>query len=213
MNVQQSWNLVFFVGFVVYVGIRHVFARRAMGNEKAVRQADRTDTQLLIAVIVGTLLLPILYLFTPVLWFADYRPPHFVSWCGAGVMMGALWLFWRSHADLGENWSISLELRTQHELITHGVYRWIRHPMYAAIFLFCIAQGLLLQNWLAGWSALVTFAPMYFRRAPREETMMVDYFGEEYHEYMRRTGRLFPRFGSRMISGKAKNPNEKAGTH
>jgi protein-S-isoprenylcysteine O-methyltransferase Ste14 len=39
----------------------------------------------------------------------------------------AVWLFWRSHADLGRNWSPSLELREGHELVTEGVYRYVRH--------------------------------------------------------------------------------------
>jgi protein-S-isoprenylcysteine O-methyltransferase Ste14 len=108
-------------------------------------------------------------------------------------MMAALLLFYRSHADLGPNWSATLELRRGHTLITNGVYRSIRHPMYAAILLWDLAQGLLLSNWLAGWGAFVTFALLYVARAPREERMMCDAFGDDYRAYMRRTGRLFPR--------------------
>jgi protein-S-isoprenylcysteine O-methyltransferase Ste14 len=134
-----------------------------------------------------------LYLFTPLLDFANYSLPAFVPWCGTAVMLLALWLFWRSHADLGQNWSVTLEVRKGHELVTHGVYRSIRHPMYASIFLWCIAQGLLLENWLAGWSSFVTFTLMYLLRTPREERMMCEYFGQKYRDYMNRTGRLFPR--------------------
>jgi protein-S-isoprenylcysteine O-methyltransferase Ste14 len=115
------------------------------------------------------------------------------------VMLFALWLFWRSHADLGDNWSVSLEVRKEHRLITDGVYRFIRHPMYAAIFLFSLAQALLLPNWLAGWSALATFTVMYLVRTPREERMMCKVFPEEYREYMERTGRLFPRLRRKRI--------------
>ena len=109
-------------------------------------------------------------------------------------MCVALWLFWRSHADLGTNWSASLELRESHALITHGVYSRVRHPMYTAIFTWSTAQGLLLDNWLAGWSALATFVPMFLLRTPREERMMRQRFGEDYEEYVRRTGKLLPRF-------------------
>ena len=108
-------------------------------------------------------------------------------------MVAALLLFWRSHSDLGENWSRTLEIRKGHQLVTHGLYRWIRHPMYAAIWLLRLAQGLLLQNWLAGWSTFVAFAVMYFVRISEEERMMGDFFGQKYSDYMRRTGRLFPR--------------------
>lgn len=80
-----------------------------------------------------------------------------------------------------------------HELVRHGVYRTIRHPMYAAILLFGLAQGLLLENWLCGWSGLATFAVMYFVRVPHEERMMCEFFGETYRDYMRQSGRIFPR--------------------
>jgi protein-S-isoprenylcysteine O-methyltransferase Ste14 len=194
--VIQPWNLVFLVGFVAYMAIRGVFERRTRGNEKVLSRADTQDRILLLIVIGGSLLLPAVYLFTPWLSFADYRLPPFAPWCGAAVMVAALWLFWRSHADLGRNWSITLVVRKGHELIRHGVYRRVRHPMYAAIFLFCLAQGLLLQNWLAGWSAFATFAPLYLVRTPREERMMCDFFGHEYRDYMRQTGRLIPRVRS-----------------
>lgn len=142
---------------------------------------------------VGGLIVPALYLFTPWLAFADYRLPAFVPWCGTLVMAIALLLFWRSHADLGSNWSITLELWKGHALVRHGVYRHIRHPMYAAIWLFSFSQALLLENWLAGWSAIVAFAPMYFFRVPKEEEMMCERFGAAYVDYMRQTGRLWPR--------------------
>ncbi|HXN65799.1 MAG TPA: protein-S-isoprenylcysteine O-methyltransferase [Candidatus Acidoferrales bacterium] len=189
----QPWNLVFLIGLIIYLGIRYFFARQTRGNEKAVSRKG-WDGILMAIVSVGTLLLPALYLFTPWLAFADYRLPAWAPWCGAVMMCFAIWLFWRSHADLGRNWSVTLEVRKDHQLISHGVYRSIRHPMYAAIWLISIAQALLLQNWLAGWSALVTFGLMYFVRISREERMMCEVFGEEYRLYMRQTGRIFPRF-------------------
>jgi len=193
----QPWNAVFLVAFIAYLGIRGVFIRRTKGNEITVSRADSHDRLLLSTVMLSNLLLPFVYLFTPFLAFADYRLPSFAPWCGLASMLASLWLFWRSHADLGQNWSVTLELRKGHELVRHGVYRSIRHPMYAAIWLFCIAQGLLLANWLAGWATFVTFGVLYFVRTPREEAMMCDLFGDEYRDYMRRTGRLIPRIGFR----------------
>jgi protein-S-isoprenylcysteine O-methyltransferase Ste14 len=188
----QPWNIVFLIGFIAYVVIRGVFERQVRGKEKAVSRLDLRERTLMGIVFVGCLLLPVVYLFTPWLAFADYRLPELAPWCGTAVMAAALWLFWRAHADLGQNWSVTLEIRKGHQLVTHGVYQWIRHPMYASIFLFGLGQGLLLENWLAGWSAFVTFAIMYLVRTPREEHMMCETFGEEYQDYMRRTGRLLP---------------------
>lgn len=192
-RLLQPWNIVFLAGFAAYVVIRGVFSSRAKGNEPALSRVDACDRGLMVLVFAGSLLLPVVYLFTPLLSFADYRLPSFAPWLGTAVMAAALWLFWRSHADLGRNWSVTLEVRKGHQLVTHGVYRSIRHPMYAAIGLFGLAQGLMLPNWLAGWSALVTGAFMYFGRVPREERMLCDVFGQEYRDYMEQTGRLFPR--------------------
>jgi len=196
----QPWNIVFLSGFIAYVVIRGIYGSRAKNNEKAVSRADGLDRAVMVIVFMGCLLLPVVYLFTPWLAFADYHLPAFVPWFGAAVMVVALWLFWRSHADLGQNWSVTLELRKGHQLVKHGVYRSIRHPMYASILLFGLGQGLLLQNWLAGWSAFLTFALMYFVRTPREEHMMCEFFGQEYRDYMRRTGRVFPLIHIKKIS-------------
>ncbi len=189
----QSWNIVFFIGFVVYMGIRHVFIKRTRGNEKALSRVDTLEKILLIIVMSGGLLFPLLYLFTPWLNFADYHLPVYAPWCGAVIMLVSLWLFWRSHADLGQNWNVTLIVRKNHQLVTQGIYRTIRHPMYLSIWLWSIAQGLMLENWLAGWCSFAAFAPLYFLRTPREEKMMCDVFGQEYRDYMARTGRIFPR--------------------
>jgi protein-S-isoprenylcysteine O-methyltransferase Ste14 len=194
MNVfEESWSFAYFVGFLAYLRIRAVYAQRCKYVARAHRQVDLTEKLLLLLVIPSSTLLPILYLFTPLLAFADHRLPGWAPWCGGGVMLFALWLFWRSHADLGENWSVSLEVRTGHQMVSQGVYRRIRHPMYAAIWLWSAAQAMLLPNWIAGWSALITFAPMYFIRTPREERMLCQFLGQEYRDYMRQTGRLLPR--------------------
>ncbi len=189
----QPWNLVFLILWIVYVFIRGVFKQRTKNNEQAVGRVDALEKTLMAIVIPGGLLLPVIYLFTPWLAFADYHLPAFAPWCGTVLMVAALWLFYRSHADLGLNWSVTLELRKGHQLVKQGVYRSVRHPMYASIWLWCLGQGMLLENWLAGWYALVAFAIMYFMRTPREERMMREFFGQEYGDYVRQTGRLFPR--------------------
>jgi len=195
LPVTQPWNIAFLIGMFIYVGIRHVFSERVKGQDTTVQHVDGLEKALLGIVTIGSLVLPALYLFSPWLSFANYQLPAAVPWVGAGAMVVALWLFWRSHADLGKQWSVSLEVRADHQLITGGVYRRVRHPMYSAIFLFSIAQGLMLQNWLAGWGALVTFVPLYLLRTPREERMMTAQFGDEYKAYMAKTGRILPLAG------------------
>jgi protein-S-isoprenylcysteine O-methyltransferase Ste14 len=79
-------------------------------------------------------------------------------------------------------------------LVTGGVFKYIRHPMYAAHLLWAVAQALMLHNWIAGFSLLVVTIPQYLFRVNAEEQMMLEQFGEQYKNYMQRTGRIIPRF-------------------
>jgi protein-S-isoprenylcysteine O-methyltransferase Ste14 len=150
MSVLQPWNIVFVIGFVIYIVTRGRFASLTKDNESMERRMGLQEMVLLPAMLITSLLFPVIYLFTPLFSFANYELPDWIHCCGLAIMVAGLWLFWRSHADLGFNWSATLELRKSHAIIKHGVYRRIRHPMYAAIWLFSIAQASLLDNWLAG---------------------------------------------------------------
>ena len=103
-----------------------------------------------------------------------------------------LWLFHRSHADLGTNWSITLDIREEHQLVTGGVYRLVRHPMYLALQLYSVGQALALPNWVAGPSYLVALGLLCALRLGPEERMMVEHFGRDYEAYQARTKRLIP---------------------
>ena len=190
---------LYFFGVFAEMGIRLPHERRRREIRTTLDRVGWLERSLLGLLFVGMFLAPGVYALTPWLSEADYRSSpgatKLSGLLGAGLMAAAVWLFWRSHADLRRNWSPSLQLREGHELVTGGVYRWVRHPMYASQWLWGAAQALLLRNWIAGWASLALFAPLYLLRLPRQERMMLDEFGEAYRSYMARTGRVLPRLG------------------
>ena len=109
-------------------------------------------------------------------------------------LLCALLIFMRAHIDLKSNWSPTLEIFEKHTLVTNGIYGYIRHPMYASQWLWVIAQILLLQNWLAGPIDLIFFIPFYILRVQAEEEMMIDAFGDQYHEYLKKVGGVIPKW-------------------
>lgn len=185
-------TLIFLIGYVVFVTIRGAYDRG--GKRPASSKRNLQEILVMGCVGVGMMAAPLVFILTPWLDGANFDAPLWAPALGTLIMAGALALFWRSHADLGQNFSRTLELQERHALITRGAYRRVRHPMYAAIWLFAAAQALLLPNWIAAGSGLAGFAPMYFLRTPREEKMMMEAFGAEYAAYMKRTYRIFPRF-------------------
>ena len=189
----NGWgSLAWLAGVILMNVIRAPFARQTRDN-KIVESRRTLLEQILLAAMALGMGLPLLHLATGALGFADYGLPVWATGAGAVLFAAALWLFWRSHADLGRNWSVTLELREDHGLVTSGVYRRIRHPMYAAIWLIVLTQPLLVHNWIAGPAGIVAFALMYAIRIPREETMMHERFGTAYEDYCKKAGRLWPR--------------------
>jgi protein-S-isoprenylcysteine O-methyltransferase Ste14 len=137
-------------------------------------------------------IIPAIYVASGFPSVAEYPARPLPIALGAVVYATAMWLFRRSHKDLGRNWSISLEIRDQHRLVSNGIYRLIRHPMYTAFWLMGLGQALLLPNWVAGGAGLVGFGVLYFLRIDHEERMMIQTFGDEYRSYMTRTKRIIP---------------------
>ena len=176
---------------VVMVVIRAPHGRRSRGVKVARSCKGRREVALLTLAWMG-FLAPLIWVVSRVFSFAEYSLRPWPLGAGVLCLVGGLWWFHRSHSDLGTYWSVTLELRENHRLITQGVYRYVRHPMYAALFLYSIGQALVVPNWVVGPSYLVAFGILFALRIGAEERMMLETFGEEYAGYMTKTKRLVP---------------------
>ncbi|HPN46288.1 MAG TPA: protein-S-isoprenylcysteine O-methyltransferase [bacterium] len=145
---------------------------------------------------LGLTVIPLVYIFTRWLAWADIPVTEMFQnlsgSVGTLVLGAALWLARRAYSDLGGNWSATMQIKDSQVLVTTGIYRRLRHPLYAANLLWGLAQLLLLPNWIAGPAMLVTFIPFYLVRIGREERMLRDHFGDSYNRYCKQTGRLWP---------------------
>jgi len=182
---------VILVANVVLIAIRAPHGQRSR-SIKVVKSRKGTLETVLLSFMWIVFFVPLVWIASPAFSFAEY--PLRSGPLGAGIVCFAagLWLFYRSHADLGKNWSITLEVRDGHQLITHGVYRRIRHPMYTALFLYAIGQSLVIPNWVVGPSCLLPLTILVACRVGAEERMMVQQFGDEYTTYVTRSKRLVP---------------------
>jgi protein-S-isoprenylcysteine O-methyltransferase Ste14 len=173
--------------------IRFPYARRSR-RIRVVRTAyDRSEVALLLISLAGLGIIPFIYVATGFPGFADYMFRPVQGWLGGLAALASLAIFLGTHRALGRYWSISLELREGHVLVTDGIYRHVRHPMYSAFWLWALAQALLLPNWIAGFAGLAGFGILFFGRIGREEQMLLEKFGDEYRAYVARTCRVIPR--------------------
>lgn len=185
-------KIVWVVGIVAWYIIRYPFQRKARREQVVLQRRSLGERLGLAAAAVGLALMPGLYVAIGFPASATYPAQAWAVLPGAPVYAAALWLFYRSHKDLGRNWSITLEIRERHRLVCEGVYRSIRHPMYTSFLLMAAGQALLLSNWAVGLAGFAGFFIFFFMRADAEESMMIQTFGEEYRAYMARTYRIIP---------------------
>ncbi|RPJ21279.1 MAG: isoprenylcysteine carboxylmethyltransferase family protein [Chloroflexi bacterium] len=190
---MDIFTVIYFVAIVAEMIIRAPLNQKRRQEKMSEQRVTSQEKILLGLLFLGMFFVPILYAASGWLDFANYRLPAWTGWLGVLILAGAVFVFWHAHADLGLNWSPSLEIREKHELITRGIYGVIRHPMYASQWLWVIAQPLLLQNWIAGFLNLLVFIVFYFLRVKTEEQMMLDSFGTQYQEYMKKTGGVLPK--------------------
>lgn len=172
--------------------IRRPFERKAKRTLIAHDAMDLREKVLLSVSLAGLGVIPALYITTgfPAAFDQAFSPLR--AWAGLAVFIAALVLFRATHKALGRNWSVTLAVRQEHALVTTGVYRFVRHPMYSAFWLWAIAQALTLQNWVAGLSGLIGFGTLYAFRVGREEALMRATFGAAWDAYAARTPRVVP---------------------
>ncbi|MGQ3676326.1 protein-S-isoprenylcysteine O-methyltransferase [Xanthobacter sp. TB0139] len=193
MSLLAISKIAWALGVVCWYVLRIPFQRKARRQKvKDASHRNLRDMTLLTISTCGLGIIPGIYAVTGWPAAASYPITGVQVVAGIAVFIGALWLFWSTHKAIGRDWSVTLEIKEQHKLVTDGVYRHVRHPMYSAFFLWAVAQLLLLPNLIAGLAGLVGFGILFFFRVGREEQMMREAFGPEYDAYMQRSKRIIP---------------------
>ena len=155
-------------------------------------QRDLRDRIARSAAVFGLGIIPGAYTIIHFPMAADRAHLPVLTWAGACLLAVSLWLFYRTHHDLGRRFSASLEIRREHTLVTTGIYARVRHPMYTAFWLWAVGQALVLPNWFVALAGVLGMAYLFAARVGREERLMEREFGDQYRTYMARTARLLP---------------------
>ncbi len=196
MNEPIVFRLLVALILAAFVVHRGYYSRRLPPVEReTVDRMDRSPATIAAAILsVAALVSSILYVFFPsLIAWATVPFPAWLRWIGLGVCLAGFVLLEESHRALGRNWSDQPRLMATQQLVTSGPYRTIRHPIYASFLLILGALLLISANGSVGIAWIGSVALDAAGRIRYEERVMADRFGEEYSEYLKRTGRLLPR--------------------
>ena len=192
MSVSSIGEIAWVLGIVAWYLIRRPYERRAKRVRVVSHRRSTSEMLGLAAALLGLAIIPAFYVATGIPEGADRPARLWAVVVGAAIFCLAMWVFRRTHKELGRNWSITLEIRDKHELIRRGPYALVRHPMYTSFLLMGVGQAFLLPNWVAGLAGLAGFAVLFLLRVDKEERMMMEMFGSEYRDYMADTKRIIP---------------------
>jgi protein-S-isoprenylcysteine O-methyltransferase Ste14 len=195
MTGEAAYRLVLVALAIAQAVISRRYVRRANASATIFQ---RRDEGLLLTVALAVSYLAyvaavLVYLANPS-WMAwsFVEIPAWVRWAGVvPLLAGAGLHIWGMH-HLGTNLTISIRTREEHNLITSGPYRRVRHPLYTAGMVESVGVCLLTANWFVTLSAALFWSLIAYR-TPQEEKKLIAVFGDQYRDYMRRVGRFVPR--------------------
>lgn len=174
MNEELVYRGLTLVILVTIFSISATFRRRADRAGGALQGENGLRLVAVLRLLSLLVLLPLLgYLINPA-WVAWARLdlPAWARWLGAAGGALAVPLATWVLSSIGRNISPSHATRAGHQLITHGPYRWVRHPLYSAGLLLCISLTLLTALWTLGVGMLIPLAVLLWR-TPRDRKSVV----------------------------------------
>jgi protein-S-isoprenylcysteine O-methyltransferase Ste14 len=196
MENEFTFRIILLILVFAFIAHRGYYTRKnAASDENTLKKREEGLASRLAAIfgLVGFIAM-ILYVVNPN-WIsiASISFPVWVRWTGVGIaLMGFILLQW-AQSTLGSNWSDTPRMMEEQRLVTSGPYQWIRHPIYTAFLLILGSTLFISANWLIGlaWAGMTVLEIL--SRIRFEESIMLEYFGDEYREYMKKAGALMPK--------------------
>jgi len=187
---------------ITFVAHRGYYVRKHGKEENTLKKREEGSVTRLAGILGVIGLISILtYVINPN-WpsWACLSLPLWLRWAGVSIaLLGFALLQWAQNT-LGKNWSDTPRMMKEQALITSGPYQAIRHPIYTAFLLIMGSTLLISANWLIGLSWIGMTVLEIASRIGFEESLMLEYFGDQYREYMKKTGRLLPRVNGNKAS-------------
>jgi len=198
MDGELTFRILLPVLMVAFIAHRAYYTRkRGQAESEVLKKREEGPLSRLAGLlgIVGFIAMIAYVINPPWLAWAALPFPTWVRWVGIGLALAGFGLLQWAQNTLGKSWSDTPRMMKEQSLITSGPYRWVRHPIYTTFLLILGSTLFISSNWLIGFAWLGMTLLEIVSRIGFEEALMLEYFGNQYLEYMQRTGRLLPKIG------------------
>ena len=210
MADELLFAILFVMSFIAFWIVRGYYVRRTRDPDAPRTREERREAMMkegwtgyaLVLLTPLELIFIVLYIWNPswVPW-SVLPIPELLRWIGYGMILVSIPMAAWVHHTLGSHYSYALETKEVQKIITAGPYSRVRHPLYSAHNLFNLGMIFLTANLPLAVFALLGI-PLVYVRMNREEVMMIEKFGNDYEDYQKRTGRIFPKLSEIMSKKK-----------
>jgi protein-S-isoprenylcysteine O-methyltransferase Ste14 len=195
MNSEMIFRMLFVLAFIFMTGIRVYYQSKVL-HDKGKIEIKEGSLSLIAGSIAAltTIVFGAEYIFFPGTFLFAYLMPYpdWLRWLGAFGLAAEITILWVAHHHLGKCFHSLVVSKENQTLVETGPYRWVRHPIYTAYLMSYIGGGLLSSNLILTIVPVSMYVILVAIRMGKEEAVLVKRFGQEYIEYMKRTGRLVP---------------------
>jgi len=195
MEYEQTFRFILILGFAVIVpiGAYHRIKSQATGEKLDRRQEGIFILVTLRPIGIASMIGLVTYMINPALMvWSSVALPNWLRWAGVVLGITGVLLLVVTFRTLGKNLTDTVVTRAEHTLVMRGPYRWVRHPFYLATALAVVPNSLVTANWFLALTGGIGLGLLVLRTRIEEEKL-IERFGEDYNEYMKRTGRFLPR--------------------
>lgn len=193
---ENIFRILAAIIFLIGISISGYFRRKADRDSGEKVSWKDEGIAMILMLRIGSLVLwlsMIGYLiYPPLLAWSKVGLPEWLRWLGVGIGISCIFLIYWMFRSIGRGISPTVATRSEHKLSTSGPYRWIRHPLYTFGTLFFLSFALMADSWFIAFMAVLLLVLLSLR-LPNEEAHLIEKFGDDYREYMQRTGRFLPK--------------------
>lgn len=196
MDLEYLFRILFFIVLALTFAISGTYRKRARDAGETIARREEGTTALLLRMAFALPLFAVLllYIFYPnAITWSQVELPLWLRVLGSVLAIVCVPVILAVFRNIGVNISETVLTKSEHELVTQGPYRWVRHPLYATSLSLLLSLGLVAESWFVLAYAVVGIIVFRFVVIPAEEENLIASFGDEYRNYQRRTGAIFPR--------------------
>lgn len=193
LTLRYTYAAFFFI-FIIISSVYRIKATNKGGDAFDVMKKEGISVAIPLRLVGFSLTIgSLIFIFYPsALAFANLRDYNWFF--TAGIILCIIsfpYIIW-TFQSLGKNITETVETRKSNELVTTGIYKYLRHPIYTTTFFYNCGLAFIAANWLIGTIAIALFVLLIIRTS-NEEKILIEKYGDDYRNYMKRTGGHFPK--------------------